>query len=79
MLTHFVQINNLDAMHSSRTNLKLTNTLKFANFSLNNTSQLTGSTKTIMLEVLLNHVSHYCLSYLLYIMTFFIKFFQCKI
>ena len=48
MLTHFVNINNLDAMHSFKVNLKLTNTLNFVNFSLNNISKATGSITTIM-------------------------------
>lgn len=51
MLTHFVKINNLDALHSSKVNLKLTNTHKFANFSHNNISKLTGSIRTILQEV----------------------------
>ena len=51
MLTHFVKINDLDALHSFKVNWKLINTLKFANFSLNNISKLTGSIRTILQEV----------------------------
>ena len=51
MHTTIVYINNLDAMHFFRVNLKPNYILKVVNFSLNNIIRATGSTTTIMQEV----------------------------